>query len=91
MYESRPLTDTLPRYLCLDNDESDFTAILDTRDGVIWSVDETNTQLTAILEWRMHPAMQPQIDFPRSTREVTAWWKDFNKQQTVLMEEDDGY
>ena len=83
------LTRELPRYLVLDNDESDFTGVLDTVDGVLWSVDETCRELTAMLDWRMHPGMPPVMEFPRSTREVMAFWKDFLRTQQDLEDEDD--
>ena len=90
------LTRELPRYLVLDNDDSDFTGVLDTQDGVLWSVDETCRALTAVLEWRMHPGMKPVLEFPRSTREVMAFWKEFYNAQSALAgdeprpDEDDG-
>ena len=83
MYEI-DLARPLPRYLVLDNDSSDFTGVLDTQDGVLWRVSGDCAELDAEMGWQMHPSVFPQVEFPRSTREVLAFWQQFMRRQNEL-------
>lgn len=78
-----------PRWLVLDNDESDFTGVLDTERGILWSVGENIAELTAILDWQMHPAHPPKMEFPAATREADVFWREYNRQQKELAAEED--
>lgn len=77
----------LPRYLVLDDDESDFTGVLDTRDRCLWIADDTLRGLE-LLDWQMAPDLPPIFTFPRSTREIAAFWEIWCDQQADLDDEE---
>lgn len=82
--EQIDLTQALPRWLFLDDDLADFSAMLDTEKGVLWRIDESYTTLDAVMSWQMHPAMPPRLEFPASTREVAQVFRDWRRAEEEL-------
>lgn len=85
--EQVDLGQALPRWLLVDDEDADFTGLLDTERAVLWSVDDTGSSLTACLEWQLHPKLKPQIKFPASTREVAEVWRAWIKAERDLQDE----
>lgn len=79
----------LPRWMVLDHDRSDWTAVLDTRDGCLWTVEDDLAALEWVPDWRLHPDREPVMEFPRSTREVMAFWKQFLADHDRIEAEED--
>ena len=67
----------LPPWLVLDWGPSDFTGVLDTDRGLLWIVGENVGELTAALEWRMHPSHPARHDWPQCHRDVSSFWREF--------------
>jgi hypothetical protein len=85
------MSQALPRWLFVDDENADFSGLLDTEHDVLWSVDETFTALTACLDWQMHPSLKPKIEFPASTREVADVWRRWRAAEQELEDEDDDF
>lgn len=83
------LARVLPRFLVLDNDEEDFTGVLDTEAGLLWSVDEQLILLNLVENWQMHPGMRPDLDMVRCREELKKFWKRFLVESGIYAEEDD--
>lgn len=88
MYVIEP-TLALPCWLFVDDEDADFSGLLDTENAVLWSIDDTYTSLTACLDWQMHPSLKPKIEFPASTREVADVWRRWRAAEQELEDEDE--
>lgn len=81
------LTRELPRFLVADNDESDFTGVIDTGHGLLWAVSADCRSLN-LCDWRMHPAMPPLppdvSTAARLAREAGDFWLAFILKQNEL-------
>lgn len=84
-----PAAHTLPDWLQVDDDDSDYMGLLDTRNGVLWTIHgEAMNDLRAEMDWRIHPETPPRIAFPQSTREVAEVWRSWRRREQALMDAD---